>query len=65
MHPSVSRRLPGRIRRLLERRTYLPGAVIGHERGEGAERQGALHHAPATVEEDGRGPRTDHEREDG
>ena len=26
MHPSVSRRLPGRIRRLLERRTYLPGA---------------------------------------
>ena len=25
MHPSVSRRLPGRIRRLLERRTYLPG----------------------------------------
>jgi hypothetical protein len=25
VHPSVSRRLPGRIRRLLERRTYLPG----------------------------------------
>ena len=37
-------------------------ALIGHERGEGAERQGALHHAPAAVEEDGRGPRTDHER---
>jgi hypothetical protein len=25
VHPSVSRRLPGRIRRLLERRTFLPG----------------------------------------
>jgi hypothetical protein len=25
VHPSVSRRLPGRVRRLLERRTYAPG----------------------------------------